>query len=366
MSVVLPPIGIPKIEIDTPALLIDLTVMERNIARMAAYFRVVKAKLRPHTKTHKLPLLAHQQIAAGAIGVCCAKLGEAEVMVNGGIRDILIANQVIGRQKIARLVSLAHHSDIMVAVDNPDNVANLSAAAQVGGVTLRVLVEVNVGMNRCGVEPGEPALVLARKVMAAPGLKFAGLMGYEGHLVFVTDYQERAARTKTAMRLLTDTVKLVESAGIPVEIVSAGGTGTYNITAEIPGITEVQAGSYIFMDGRYRNILPDFDCALTLLTTVISRPGADRAVIDAGRKAITDEFGPPTVIGISGAKLVNLSEEHGTLVLEGDARQLEVGDKIELLPSHGDTTINIHSHYFAIRNGSLEAIWEIAGRGKFR
>jgi D-serine deaminase-like pyridoxal phosphate-dependent protein len=326
----------------------------------------VKTNLRPHIKTHKTPILAHKQIQAGAIGICCAKLGEAEVMVAGGIKDILIANQIVGDQKMSRLVGLAHHCNIMIAVDDPKNVADISSAAQASGAIVRMLVEVNVGMNRCGVEPGEPTLALVREIEKSPNLEFAGLMGYEGHLVFCADYQERAAKTKKAMQLLTDTVELVESADIPVEIVSAAGTGTYNITAEIPRITEIQAGSYIFMDGRYRSILKDFDCALSLLTTVISRPNRNRLVVDAGMKSITNEFGPPEIIGIQGTKPVRLSEEHGTVYVEGDATQLRPGDKVDLLPSHGDTTINLHNHYFAVRDGILEAVWEIAGRGKFR
>src|SRR5215813_14424259 len=193
-------------EIDTPALLLDLDVMERNIARMAAAFRGLTAKLRPHAKTHRTPLIAHKQLAAGAIGITCAKLGEAEVMVESGVRDILIANQIVGARKIARLVSLAPHADLIVAVDDAHNVQELSQAAQVAGVSLRVLVEVDVGMHRCGVAPGEPALILAQQVERAAGLKFAGLMGYEGHLVFVPSLEERVHRVHTDMQALIDTV----------------------------------------------------------------------------------------------------------------------------------------------------------------
>ncbi|MHB1417124.1 MAG: alanine racemase, partial [Chloroflexota bacterium] len=224
-----PVIGCPKEDIDTPALLIDLPTMERNIERMAAFFADKRAKLRPHAKTHKCPIIAQKQLAAGNIvGITCAKLGEAEVLVEGGIRDILIANQIVGPQKIARLMGLARHADVMVAVDDPVNVEALSAAATAAGVQLRVLVEVNIGMNRCGVEPGQPALALARKVAESKGLRFMGLQGYEGHLVMRPDFAERRDMALADTKKLVDTRRLIEGAGLAVEIVSGGGTGTYN------------------------------------------------------------------------------------------------------------------------------------------
>jgi len=358
--------GTPKAELDTPALLIDLDVMERNLETAAAFFRSVKADLRPHTKTSKCPIIARKQIEAGAIGVCCAKVGEAEQMVFGGVENILIANQVVGRSKVARLMSLARRARMKVAVDDPQNVKDLSEAAQAFGADLDVLVEVNVGMDRCGVEPGQPVAELAKVVTRSKGLRFMGLMGYEGHLQNVTPFEKREAEAKKAMALLLQSKESVEKAGIPIEVVSAGGTGTYNITGRISGITEIEAGSYVFMDAAYRKVLQDFECALTVLTTVISRPAPNRAVVDIGRKSISNDMGMPVVFNVPGATLVGLSEEHGTLTVEGDASQLRPGDKIEILPSHGDTTINIHSHYFATRKGKLEAIWEIVGRGKFR
>ena len=354
-------------EIDTPALLLDLDLMEGNIARMAAAFRGLTAKLRPHAKTHKTPIIAHKQLAAGAIGITCAKLGEAEVMVEGGIRDILLANQIVGPRKISRLVSLARHAELIVAVDDAQNVQDLAQAAQAAGVWLRVLVEVDIGMHRCGVAPGEPALSLARQVEKAPGLKFAGLMGYEGHLVFVPSLEERAHRVHTDLRILTDTVSFLESRGLPVDIISAGGTGTAMITGRLPRITEIQAGSYVFMDGRYKTIEGvDFDCALTLLTTVVSRPRPDRVIIDAGMKTLTHEFGLPRFKQRDDLELLGLSEEHGTVKLHDPAVALKPGDKLELVPSHGDTTLNIHDWYYGLRHGRVETIWPIAARGKSR
>jgi len=359
------PYGTCKEELDTPILMIDLDLMESNIAKMAEFFRNVKADLRPHTKTHKTPMIAHKQINAGAIGVTCAKLGEAEVMVNNGIKDVLIANEIVPFNKIEKLVSLARHADVMVAVDDPDNVENLSRSAQNKGVNLRVLIEVNIGMNRCGVLPGEPALKLAQKVSKSKNLIFAGLMGYEGHTVAIPDFEQRKIDTEKCLTMLVETKDLLERNGLQVGIVSGGGTGTYNITGKFSGMTEVQAGSYVVMDAFYRNVLQDFDCALTVLATVISRPNKDVAIIDAGIKTLTKE-GIPEVIGIEGAKVISLSEEHGKLDMSECNINLKPGDKIEMIPNHCCTTINLHDRFYGIRNGKLEAIWDIVGRGKVR
>lgn len=354
-------------EVDTPALLLDLDAMERNIARMVEAFRGLNAKLRPHAKTHKTPIIGQKQIAAGAIGITCAKLGEAEVMVEGGIRDVLIANQIVGAQKIRRLVSLARHADVMVAVDDARNVIELSQAAQIAKVSLRVLVEVDIGQRRCGVPPGEPALALAQHVDRAPGLTFAGLMGYEGHLVFVPSLEERVHRVHTDMQALLDTVSFVEARDLPVGIVSAGGTGTALITGRLPRITEIQAGSYVFMDGRYKTIEGvDFDCALTLLTTIVSRPRPDRVIVDAGMKTLTHEFGLPRFKDRDDLELLSLSEEHGMVKLNDPSVSLKPGDKLEIIPSHGDTTLNIHDYYYGVRHGRVETVWPIAARGKSR
>ena len=359
-------IGIPKEEIDTPALLIDLDIMESNIQKMADFFSTVNADLRPHTKTHKTPIIAHKQIEAGAIGVTCAKLGEAEAMVHAGIRDILIANQIVGKQKIARLINLANHSDIMVAVDDPHNVNQLSAAAQAKGVTLRVLIEVNVGMNRCGTEPGAPTLELAQHILKSEALRFEGLMGYEGHTVANPSLIERKIATEKSMTLLVDTKHLLEENGIPVKIMSGGGTGTHKITGAFPEMTEVQAGSYVFIDATYRNVEgggDQFDCSLSVLTTIISRPNPTRVIVDAGLKMLAKEFGVPQPIGIDGLEMIGLSEEHGRMTADASV-DLTPGDKLELLPTHCCTTVNLHDCYYGIRDGVVESVWEIAARGK--
>jgi len=361
-------IGLERYVIDTPALLIDLEKMEYNIREMADFFKDKKANLRPHTKTHKTPILAHKQLNAGAVGITCQKLAEAEIMGMSGIRDILITNEIIGDMKIKRLVNLAKDIDVTVAVDDKENVKNISDAAQQKGVRVRILVEVNVGMNRCGVAPGEPALELAQEVEKQKGLEFMGLMGYEGHTVFIASYKEREREAKKALKLLVDTKKLIEENDIECNAVSAGGTGTYDIAGSYPGITEVEAGSYITMDAKYNSVEGIggvFKQALSLLTTVISRPTDDRAIIDAGKKAITDEFGMPRIeTEKGGMELYKLAEEHGYIKIETPMKGLNVGEKVELIPSHGCTTINLHDYYYGIRQGIVESIWPIEARGK--
>jgi D-serine deaminase-like pyridoxal phosphate-dependent protein len=353
-----------KEELDTPALCLDIEVVEANLEYMAAFFAPLPARLRPHFKTHKTPILAHMQLSAGAIGMTCAKLGEAEVLGQAGIRDILIANQIIGAAKIARLVNLAAYTEVMVAVDDVDNVAQLAAAASAKDVSLRVLIEVNVGMGRCGVTPGKAALALAQEIAARPSLCFEGMMGYEGHAVKIPDLAERRRVAEEAMASLIATRDLIEETGIPVLIVSGGGTGTYAITGRYPGVTEIQAGSYLTMDSQYhREVgMTEFGCALTLLATVIHTHG-QRAIVDAGIKCLTREFGLPVVAHPAGWKAIGLSEEHGVLECV-DGSDLQVGDKVEIIPSHGCTTINLHDEFHVLRRGTLEAVWPIAGRGK--
>lgn len=360
-------IGRHKTELDTPALLIDLDKMEANIQKMANYFTTVSAELRPHLKTHKTPIIAHKQIAAGAIGITCAKLGEAEAVIQAGIRDVLIANQIVGKQKIARLINLAKHSDIMVAVDNAHNVQAISEAASAKDVTIRILVEVNIGMDRCGVEPGEPTLALAQQVRKSPNLKFEGLMGYEGHTVAKPNRTEREVSTSDAMQRLIETKHFLEKHGVDVSIMSGGGTGTFDITGNIPEMTEVQAGSYVFMDSTYHNVEgagEKFNCALSVLATVVSRPQQNRIIVDTGLKVLAKEFGIPQPTGFTGLEMIGLSEEHGKIHVSDENVSLTPGNKLEILPTHCCTTVNLHDKYYGIRNEMVESVWEITARGK--
>jgi D-serine deaminase-like pyridoxal phosphate-dependent protein len=358
------PVGTGKWELDTPVLCLDAAALERNICRMGDYFAGRAAALRPHTKTHKCPTIAWMQLRAGAIGVTCAKVGEAEVMAAAGIRDILIANQVMGAAKIARLMGLAAYTDIIAAVECADHARELSEAAQARGVTLRTIIEVDVGMGRCGVAPGQPALDLARVVASLPGLRFEGMMGYEGHAVMVNDVNERRRVAEASMEKLVSTRYLLENNDLPVSIVSAGGSGTYDITGNYPGVTEIEAGSYATMDARYHQVGLDFERALTIVARVISVHG-DQAVIDAGLKTMTPEFGLPLVVRPDGWAITHLSEEHGSLERRG-GEPLRRGDLVEIVPAHGCTTINLHDAYHVTRDDVLEAVWPIAARGRIR
>lgn len=361
-------IGRPMSEVDTPALVIDADAMEKNIADMAAYISTVSAGLRPHAKTHKSPIVALKQIEAGAIGATCAKLGEAEALQMGGVRDILIANEIVGSRKIARLAGMARHCDIAVAVDNEQNARQISEAAVAAGSSVRVLVEVNVGMDRCGVEAGDDAIALVKKVSSMPGLRFFGFQAYEGHLVMYGTRSEREEAVRSAFAPLIETRKQLESSGIEVPVISGGGTGTFDITSQIEGIDEVQAGSYVFMDAKYGTVdgpNARFNPAIYLWSTVVSRPTADRAVLDIGLKTATPEMGLPRFLDIEGTEVISLSEEHAKVTLTSDdARQLAVGDHVRIQPGHVCTTVNLHDNYVVARNGVVEAVWEVAARGR--
>ncbi|HUE75779.1 MAG TPA: alanine racemase, partial [Chloroflexota bacterium] len=321
----------------------------------------------PHTKGQKVPAIAHKEIAAGAIGVTCAKLGEAEVMAAAGIRDILIANQIVGHYKIIRLVNLVPHADVIVAVDSPDNVAELDAAAVAKGVRLRVVIEVDLGMNRAGTEPGAPTVELAQRVSRCKGLHFAGLMGWEGHTIYTKEPDEKAARVAQAVGLLTSTADTCREVGLPVDIVSCGGTGTYSLTVQQHGITEIQAGGGIFSDVHYRTHMNvDQPYALTIMTTVTSRPNPYRIICDAGKKTMTSDAAVPKPIGLSGVKSVGLSAEHTKIELEAPNTDLRIGDRVEFVVGYSDTTVHLHEEMHGIRDGHVEVVWPILGRGKLQ
>jgi D-serine deaminase-like pyridoxal phosphate-dependent protein len=365
MTVGDPSPGTPKNELDTPALLLDLAVVERNLQRMAAFFTGSELQLRPHVKLYKAtPQLAQLQLAAGAIGLTCAKLSEAEVLAAAGVTDILIANQVVGPAKIARLVALAKTCDLKVAVDSRANVAALSHAAQAEGVSLGILVEVNIGHNRCGVAPFGPALEMAEFVLSQPGLEFRGLMGYDGHCTLKVAESERRALALQANRLLAENRRYLEQSGIPVEIVSGSGTFTYRFAAEVEGLTEIQAGTYLLMDTAFQEHgVREFECALSVLATVISRPaypgGENMAIVDTGRKSLSPQLGNPEIKSPAGAYVRSLSDEHGRVILENEAQDLQVGDKVELWVRDANGTINQFDRFYVLREGILEAVWAI-------
>lgn len=351
--------------LDTPSLLVDLDALEANLQLMSGYFANRHAKLRPHFKSHKCTTIAKMQLKAGAIGITCAKLAEAETLANAGIKNILIANEIVGPIKIARLIELTKRADPIVAIDNVDNVKMLSDMAQEAGVTINFLVEIDVGQGRCGVAPGSAALELAKFASSLPGIKFLGLQGYEGHAVDLRDDRERIDKTKLSLKALVDTRRIIECSGIKVQIVSGGGTGTYDINGETDGIDEVQAGSYALMDWWYTDIRPEFRQAMSILVTVISRPRPNIAIIDVGRKGCGAEWGPPRLKNLPGAKIPSFnSEEHGTIQLPDDAiAKIKVGDKLEIVPSHGCTTSNLYREFVAHKNGQVVGRWPIEASG---
>ena len=351
-------------DLDTPCLLLDLDIVESNIARMAAYLEGKPAKLRPHFKTPKTPEVARRQLAAGAIGITVAKLGEAEVLVDAGIGPILMANQVVGRIKIDRLMALlARGADITVAVESDFNVRELAEGAVRSGQRAAAIIEVDSGMHRCGTSDPAETVRLAR-LMQESGIEYRGIMGYEGHAVLLPEASEREEKGTAALTVVQRHAEALAEAGLAPAIVSVGGTGTFEIAGSREGVTEIQAGSYVFMDGRYQTVMPGkFDCALTMLVTILSVHDG-YAVCDAGLKSLTNEFGPP--MSPDGTfKAARLSEEHAHLTGDGIAR-LKPGDRVELIPSHGDTTLNLHDNYYVTRAGQHIETWPILAARKYR
>jgi D-serine deaminase-like pyridoxal phosphate-dependent protein len=360
-------------EIPTPALLLDLDRFERNLERMAKHVRAAGKNLRPHAKTHRCPEIARRQIAAGALGVACAKLGEAEVMARAGVRGLLITTEVVAPSAIRRLTRLvAEAPDTMVVVDNAENVEALARAAAEDGVTLDVLIDVDVGGRRTGAQPGEPAVALGRDVMRRPSLRLRGLQGYAGHCAHVMGWAERREASLAAMAPLMDTRARFETEGLPAEIVAGGSTGTHDIDVELGGLTELQSGSYCVMDLDYRRIggragaaLTDFEMALTVVTTVVSVPTRERAMVDGGLKAFsTDKPFPPEAVERPGVEYGFAGDEHGRLSVTDPARAPRLGERIEFFPPHCDPTFNLYDRVWCVRGPRVEAVWDIAARGR--
>ena len=365
-----PKVGDSLDALDTPAMVIDLPLMEVNIKKLMGLFRGSNVSVRPHLKTVKCPELAHLLLQAGAIGGCVAKVSEAEIMARAGIAELLITSEIVGTPKLERLVALVReYQGVKVVVDSPMGVQFLNKAMSDAGLHVNVLLDVNVGQNRCGVLPGEEAIALARLVGRMSNLYLIGVQGYEGHLQHVRDVGEREERCRASMRLLTTTAAQIRAMGCAIDIVTTGGTGTAEICASCEGVTEVQPGSFIFMDTDYRNALGSvYNNALTILSTVISRPTLERAVVDAGLKSLSIDSGMAEPQGLPGVTYRPGGDEHGILTWHENthipSERLNVGERIAFIPSHIDTTINLHDTYYACRNGRIEAIWPVATRGK--
>jgi D-serine deaminase-like pyridoxal phosphate-dependent protein len=362
----LPKVGDPVETVHTPALVVDLDLVDANVSKLFALFKAKKKGVRPHLKTVKCAEFAHMFLSAGAIGVCVAKVSEAEVMAAAGIEDILITTEIAGDLKIKRFINLLRdHPKVKIVVDNIAAAKELDAEAQSAQVKPSVLIELNVGQNRCGVEPGEPALKLAQAVSKLNNLTLVGVQGYEGHLQHVHDQEERKQLCRKAMSQLVDTVKLLEQNSMPISIVTTGGTGTSEFCAEFDEVTEVQPGSFAFMDVDYRKAIGSgYAHALTVASTVISKPASNRVVIDAGLKSLSTDSGFAEVQGIKGVDYEAGGDEHGILQCEGSLIGLDIGDRVQMIPSHIDTTVNLHDLYFCHRKGILERIWNISARGK--
>jgi D-serine deaminase-like pyridoxal phosphate-dependent protein len=353
--------------LDTPVLLADLDILESNITHIAESCRAHGVAWRPHFKGHKTLEIAQMQISAGAIGITCAKLGEAEVLADNGIKDILIANQIVGFHKVARLMHLLEQADVIVAVDARENVLELAEATRLSGRTLRVVIEVNTGTNRAGVEPGEPVVALAAEIARHPGLRLAGLMGWEAHATAIADPKEKEQAVAAAIGLLTASAEQCRQAGHDIQIVSCGGTGTLLYCVKQPGVTEVQVGGGVMNDAHYRwhyNI--DLPFSLTVLATVTSRPTPTRVILDAGRKTMSIDTAIPRPLRVPGVKEVRLYAEHALLELEAPSEQPRVGDRVEFIPGYTDSTVHLHEEIVALRGGQIEAVWKVAGRGKIK
>ncbi len=348
-------------DIPTPALIIDLPAMERNIQRMAGFFAEGRCKLRPHFKAHKTPEIAKRQLAAGScVGLTCATVAEAEVAA-GFCDDLLIANEVIGADKCARVAELAKNVDIKIAVESEAGLAQISEAAERVGSTVGVLVEVNIGF-RAGTQPGETAMALARRATDTAAVELRGLMGYEGHAAGIEDGAQREAATRTAVERLLMSVQACKAAGLPCEIVSAGSTGTYTITGRLDGVTEIQAGSYVLMDTAYAKYGLPFEQAFWVQGTVISRPSETRVTADCGHKSCTADHGMPEVKDVTGASVMFLADEHAMITVPPEST-LRPGDAVALWPSHIDPTINLHDVLYVLNGDDVVDVWPITARG---
>lgn len=361
-------IGDPLAAVDTPALVLDLDAFEHNLDLMANVVRGSGLALRPHAKSHKCPDIAKAQVARGAVGICCQKVDEAAAFVTAGIANVLVTNEIVTPAKITRLAHLAQSATIGVLVDDARVIADLSAAAVMAGGTLHVYVEIDVGAHRCGVAPGAPALALAQAIEGMPGLRFRGLHAYQGAAQHLRQPAQRQAAIAEAARLAGQTRVQIEKAGIPCPVITGAGTGTWQLERDSNVYTELQPGSYVFMDADYgRNALaPDqhaFEQSLYVLASVMSVPTRERAIVDAGLKALAFDSGLPIVHVARGLDYVKASDEHGVLAVDPAQAEPALGDRVWLIPGHCDPTVNLYDWIVGMRGQHVECVWPIAARG---
>lgn len=365
--------GMSVEDIQTPCLVLDLDALERNIRKMGEYAKTHNMRHRAHGKMHKsVDVMRLQEKLGGAVGVCCQKVSEAEVFVRGGIKDVLVSNQVRDPRKIDRLAQLPMQgAKIIVCIDDLENVAELSAATQKHGTCLDCFVEIDCGAGRCGVTTSSAVVALAKAIAATPGLRFAGIQAYQGAMQHIDSYENRKSMLDAAIAQVKDAVDALKDAGLEPELVSGGGTGSYYFESSSGVYNELQCGSYAFMDADYGRIQDkdgkridqgEWENALFLLTTVMSHVKADKAICDAGLKAQSVDSGLPFIYGRTDVKYIKCSDEHG--VIEDPLGVLKINEKLRLVPGHCDPTCNIHDWYVGIRNGKVETLWPISARGK--
>jgi 3-hydroxy-D-aspartate aldolase len=366
-------IGASVEEIDTPALIIDLDAFERNLAKMMTIARKANVAVRPHAKTHKCPEIARRQIALGAAGQCVQKVGEAEALCEAGIADILVSNEIVGDAKLRRLARLAERATIGLCFDAPEQVDAASRVAREHGIEFGALVEIEVGMERCGIPAGAPARDLARRITDAPNLRFEGLQAYHGRAQHLPTVEERRQAIDGAVEAVRTTLQALSAAGLPCARVTGAGTGTFRLEAASGVYNELQVGSYIFMDTDYARIAGEdgapyreFEHSLFVLSTVMSLPTADRGIMDAGLKSFSAEKGLPWMRDAAGLEVVGVSDEHAKLRVGPAAPELRLGAKLMMIPGHCDPTVNLHDWYVGVRRGYVEALWPITARGASR
>ena len=368
-------IGAPLSAVDTPALLIDLDALTRNIERMAARVNTLGARLRPHAKTHKSSAIALKQIAAGAVGICCQKVSEAEALVAEGINDVLITNEIVGERKLARLARLAGNARIGTCIDQPESIALLAKAAHSAGSRIDVLVEIDVGARRCGLAPGAAATTMAAEIARHDHLRFTGLQAYHGRAQHLRTPQERRTAIDDAQVAVSETLDHLRRAGFDCQTVGGGGTGTFVIEGGSRVWNELQPGSYVFMDRDYATNTPDdganapmFEHALFVLASVMSATSPGHAVVDAGHKALSNDSGFPLVWQRSDITYHRPSDEHGVLAYAEGAQRLAWGEKVLLVPGHCDPTVNLYDWYVGVRgfgteDAHVETLWPVTARG---
>lgn len=365
-------IGKSKWDLDTPALCVDLTKMEQNIKHVHARLKGTGVGVRPHVKTHKCPAIAKMQIAAGALGVCSAKLGETEVMLDNGIRNVLMTGVNVSVPKIRKAMDLRKkHKGFIQAVDNPQNAQDLQDAAKAAGIIADVVVDIDV-IRRSGVSPGDPALALAQLIDKMPNLRFCGILAYDGAVQHVAGFNKRRDQALKTFEPVAKTYEMMKAAGLNMEIFSGGGTGTYDIMPVVPGFTDVQVGSYLFMDRQYMEIggekneavFDDFAPSLTVMATIVNNYHPGRLTTDSGSKSLTLNKPNAFVIGEPDFNYNAGSDEFGAITFERSSRNYKVGDKLELIVPHCDPVVNLYDFIYGIRNDKVESILPVLARGK--